>query len=298
MTRTNRWTLALAALLAAGAAGADPLLGAGALPAFPARLLAEQLRLDRRVHPEVWERVANLQGVRPEAYLATRARRPSVSRELAMMGPDALLPMLDLLVGGGYPRALSDEERSALTLGALEAVASLRDRRASPVLRAAFLQVTDPAQMRAAARGIAALGAPEDLAFLAAHLDAPGGRGLAALEGFGASRSRAALDAVATVLDAARDEATVRAAARALGEIGSSWAQRASGADADLPARAAEPLVRAFLRTAGRTREAAQVAILACGSPRAAALLAEALPAADAPTRARISSLIALLRRY
>lgn len=297
MRRATRWVLGLATLLAAGAALADPLLGESVLPAVPARLLAEQLRLDRRVHPAAWERVANLQGVRPEVYLATRGRRPTVARELTMMGADALLPMLDVLVGGGYPRALAPEERDALTLGALEAVGALRDRRASTVLRAAFTAVTDPAQMRAAARGVGALGAAEDLAFLAAHLGDPGGRGLAALEGFGASRTRAALDAVAAVLDATRDEATARAASRALGEIGSSWAQRATGEGADLPARAAEPLVRAFLRATGRARDAAQVAILACGSPRATTLLTEALATADAPTRARITALLAMLRR-
>lgn len=297
MSRANGWILCLASLLSTGAALADPLLGASALPTIPARLLSEQLRLDRRVHPEAWDRVGSVQGVRPEVYLSTRARRPSVTRELSMMGADALLPMLDLLAGAGFPRALSPEERDALTLGALEAVGALRDRRASVVLRAAFARVTDPAQMRAAARGVGALGEPEDLAFLASHLNDPGGRGLAALEGLGASRSRAALDAVAAVLDATRDEATARAAARALGEIGSSWAQRASGSDAELPARAAEPLVRAFLRATGRARDAAQVAILACGSPRAATLLTQALATADAPTRARITALLAMLRR-
>ena len=52
----------------------------------------------------------------------------------------------------------------------------------------------------------------------------------------------------ATVLRAAQDPATFAAAARALGEIGSSWAQRAEPGDASLPAAAAEALVPAYLR--------------------------------------------------
>jgi len=297
MKSISRLCLALSLSLAAGLANADPLLGDAALPAVPARLLAEQLRADRRAHPAAWQRVGELQGLRPEVYLSTRVRRPTVARELMGLGADALLPMLDVLVGGGYPQTLSDAERAALTLGALEAVGALRDRRAAPVLRAAFTRLTDPAPLRAAARGVAALGGAEDLAFLAAHLNDGDGRGLAALEGFGAQRSRASLDVVARVLDSSTDAAVVRAATRALGEIGSTWAQQAEGASDALPSAAAEPLVRAFLRTQGPARDAAQVAIVACGAPRAATLLTAALPAADAPTRARIAVMLRALRR-
>lgn len=299
MRRARRLGLAAALLTAlfAAPASADPLLGADALTPVSSRLLAEQLRLDRRVHPAAWQRVADLQGLRPEVYLATRLRRPSVSRELREMGGEAVLPLLDLLVGGGLPRALSDEERAALTLGALEAVAAQRDPRASGALRAAFLRLDDPAQRRAAARGVAALGTADDLAFLVAQLSTPGPRALAAVEGLGALRARASLDLAATVLRASQDPAMITAAARALGEIGSSWAQRAASSDASLPAAAAEALVPAYLRAPEAAREALQVAILACGAPRAAALLREALPSLDSRGQQRARYILRALQR-
>lgn len=299
---TPRTRLApLAALLAtlglAASAAADPLLGADALTPVTARLLAEQARLDRRVHPAAWQRVADVQGVRPEVYLATRLRRPSVARELTAMGAEAVMPLVDLLAGGGFGRDLSDDERQALTLGALEALAAQRDPRASGVLRAAFTRLTDRGQLRAAARGIAGLGTAGDLAFLVSHLNDPGGRGLAALEGLGAQRSRASLDIAATALRATTDPDAVAAASRALGEIGSTWAQAAGAQGSSLPDAAAEALVPAFLRARGAARDAVQSAILACGAPRAAALLTAALPAADGPTQARIRFMVRAIQR-
>lgn len=299
MRRARRLGLraALFAALFAAPSSADPLLGADALTPVSSRLLTEQLRLDRRVHPAAWQRVADLQGVRPEVYLATRLRRPSVSRELRAMGSEAVLPLLDLLVGGGTPRAMLDEERAALTLGALEALAAQRDPRASGAFRAALLRLRDPAQLRAAARGVAGLGTPDDLAFLVSQMSTPGPRALAALEGLGALRARASLDLAATVLRAAQDPATITAAARALGEIGSTWAQRAEPGDPSLPAAAAEALVPAYLRAPEGAREALQVAILACGSSRAADLLRAALPALDARGQQRVRFILRALQR-
>lgn len=296
-SRLAPFTALLATLALSSAVGADPLLGERALSPVTSRLLAEQARLDRRVHPNAWDRLAQLQGIRPEVYLATRLRRPSVARELTAMGADAVLPLVDLLVGGGFSRELSDDERAALTLGALEALAAQRDPRASSVLRAAFTRLEDRAQLRAAARGIAGLGTADDLAFLVSHLSDPHGRGLAALEGLGAQRARPALDLAATALRGARDAEVIAAAARALGEIGSTWAQRAGRSDASLPDAAAEALVPAFLRAQGAARDAVQTAILAGGAPRAAELLQRALPSADAPTQIRIRFMIRAIQR-
>ncbi|MFO0629404.1 MAG: hypothetical protein U0325_27765 [Polyangiales bacterium] len=286
---------ALVAGLFAATASADPLLGADALSPVSSRILAEQLRLDRRVHPAAWQRVADVQGIRPEVYLATRLRRPSVSRELRAMGGEAVLPLVDLLVGGGSPRAMSDEERAALTLGALEALAVQRDSRASGALRAAFLRVEDPAQRRAAARGVAALGTPDDLAFLVAQMATPGPRALAALEGLGALRARASLDLAATVL---RAQATPRPSRlrRAL-EIGSSWAQQAEAGDATLPAAAAEALVPAYLRAPEGVREAHRWRSSRAVPPRAAELLRDALPTLDARGQQRVRYILRALQR-
>jgi hypothetical protein len=130
-----------------------------------------------------------------------------------------------------------------------------------------------------------------------ARLATPGPHALAALEGLGALRARASLDLAATVLRAAHDPATITAAARALGEIGSSWAQRAERGDASLPAAAAEALVPAYLRAPEGSRDALQVAILACGSPRAAELLRAALPSLDARAQQRARYILRALQR-
>jgi hypothetical protein len=285
------------ALLAPAVASATPLLGNNMIPASDQQALVTQIHADRVQHPEVFTRVSDLVGVRPEHYLTTRSRRPSVMRELSALGPQALLPMLDVLAVSGYPRALAPEEQQALEMGLLDVVGRLRDRRAEPVLRAAFERMSSPDMLRAAARGLGALGGDGEIALLSAAARASGPRQLAALEGIGASRRPEATQVLIEVIDGARAEEVIQAASRGLAEVGSSWAHAANGTRTDLPERSTEALVRAFVRTSGATRDAVRLAILSVGSREAPRFIQAAMAGADVDTRAALASLERMVRR-
>lgn len=294
----KRFVLAVSlALMAPAMASATPLLGDNMVPASAQRALVAQIRAERVQHPESFARVSDLVGVRPEYYLTTRSRRPSVARELSVLGPQALLPMLDVLAVSGYPRALAPEEQQILEVGLLEAVGHLRDRRAEPVLRAAFDRMTSAEVLRAAARGLGALGGDGEIALLSAAARASGPRQLAALEGIGVSRRPEAAQVLIEVIDGAREDEVIQAASRGLAEVGSSWAHAATGTRTDLSERSTEALVRAFVRTRGAARGAVQMAVLAVGSREAPRFIQAAMPSADADTRAALTSLERMVRR-
>ncbi len=289
--------LGLLAALAAGApAAADPLLPTRAMTPTLQRSLTVEFRAHRAAHPEVWRSVADLSSLRPEVYRATRVGRPAVTRELRSLGPEGLLPMLDALAVSGYPRALSAEEREALTVGLLEAVGFLRDRRAAPVLRAAFAQETAPDTLRAAARGLAALDDEASWEALQAATAGDTQRATVALAALGASPRPAATP---LLLGRLRDAspAVVSAAARALSERHGTWAAAARRVEDPQRPAVAEALVQAYARaTDPAAQEALQTAVLALGAPESAGV-AEAAARAPGADSARLTRLARMARR-
>ncbi|MBL8602035.1 MAG: hypothetical protein JNK72_08930 [Myxococcales bacterium] len=287
------WVWGLALSLLAGAATADPLLGAGAMAPTLERALQSQMRADRRAHPQAWQAVSSLQGIRPGVYRATRLQRPSVSRELRALGPDALLPMLDALAGAGFGGALSPAEREALTVGMLEAVGVLRDPRALPVLSAAYERASGPTMLRAAARGLAMSGDPAALARVQRGASegelAQRATSLAAL---GVSPNPAVTPWLVARL-AAPEPALVEAAAAALGERHSAWAATARRQNDPDRALVARSLVASFLRADPAHERALQTAVLAVGGAETLAAI-DALNTGAAP---RDAARLATLRR-
>lgn len=317
-------TLLRSALCALGVlfalpAHAEPLLRGGdatggamaQLPATVQRSLADQVRVARARTPAVFAAVADLRGVRPDVYRATRYRRPAVVRELRGLGADALLPMLDVLAVHGYPRALSTEERDALESGLLEAVGELRDRRAEPVLRAAFLGLSREASVRAAAQGLGNLCGDGEVALLLGHARDAGTRGAAALEGLGRCRRPEAIRPLASALDTLTDADAVRAAARGLANAGSTWAQQSAAVagqggvamDPTIPALAVGTLVRAYARALAsgadeQVRNELAYAVLAVGHADGPRLLTDAAHAATTPAaRSALEALAATAQR-
>ncbi|MBI5513994.1 MAG: hypothetical protein HY909_09515 [Deltaproteobacteria bacterium] len=300
MKRASLCSAALCALLAfPSVALASPLLPDTALAPQARRALAEQVRAERASHPELFQRLRSLGGVRPEVYLRTRAQRPAVTRELQALGPGALFPMLDVLALSGYPQALGAEETVTLQVGLLEALGALQDRRAQPALRGAFEALTDPAAVGAAARALGGLCTDDEVAYLTTAGARGGMRGLAAWEGLGACRRVEAVRVLADALDRATDRDTMEALARGLSDAGSTWARAARGQTDDGPSVAARALLRAFLRADAATRPELQVALSAVGAPETPQLVAEArrAPNLDASTQRALESLERVLRR-
>lgn len=190
---------------------------------------AERTRLELAVaqardhHAAIFARVGDLAGLRPEIWRQRRERRPTVGRELRALGPDALLPMLEMMAFTGYPRSLSTNERLALEAGLLDAVAELRDARAEPILRAAFRAASERHVLLGAARGLGALGGDGNLTLLVEASHKLGIRREAAIEGLGACHSLVAAERLAAILEE-EDVASARRAVKALGAAGSSWA--------------------------------------------------------------------------
>lgn len=292
-----RPTLAiLSVLLLATTASASPLIDSRAVPAEVARPLAAAVRADRARRPEAYQRVADLEGLRPEFYRRTRAGRPSVALELRAMGRSALLPMLDALALSGYPRDLSDAERAALRLGLLETVSNLGDPRALPVLRGVFATTAEPSDLRAAARGLARVCQERDRRALMAATAAP--QRAAAAGALGLCPSAEAPPWMVAQLETTSDPAHAAALAAGLAEGASSWARPGarSRMDAPLRARAARALVRRW-RELPAQRPALGVAALTMGGAEVLAAVREGLRDAPADARPGLTTLERSLAR-
>lgn len=287
--------LALTLSLVSASAFASPLLPERAMTSAAQRSLAADVRAERAAHPERFTRVQNLVSLRRRVYRASRAQRPSVVRELRALGPDALFPLLDVLAVSGPSPTLSADERAVLTLGALDALATLRDARAEPVLRAAFERTDDPDTLRAAARALGAVNTDSAVAMLTTAARTAGIRQPAALEGLGVTRRRDAALTLASVLDDARDDATVTAAARGLAEAGSTWAMASSGRTAALPVACHTSLVHALVR--GVAAPDVQRALAAVATDETLRQLDAARASADAAAQARIATATRIVRR-
>jgi len=298
MIRPRTIALALALSLLPAAAAAAPLLGPSALAPQAQRALSASIRADRAAHPEHFARVHNLIGLQGRFYRTTRARTPEVTQELRALGADALLPMLDALAFSDYPRALSPEEREALEVGVLNALSALRDRRAEPVLRAAFERLSAPESVRAAARALGSLAGDGEVAALTAAARQAGPRQAAALEGLGVTRRADAARVIAEVLDASSDVAAITGAARGLAEAGSTWAAAADGHTVALPPTVATSLVRAFVRVpAARDELMVPIAATATRDTLTAVEAEIARGAADATTARNLATLHRIVRR-
>jgi hypothetical protein len=296
MIRPRTIALALALSLASAAVSAAPLLGPSALPPQAQRSLAASIRAERAAHPDHFTRVHNLVGLQGRFYRATRARTPEVTQELRALGPDALLPMLDALAFSDYPRALSPEEREALEVGILNALSALRDRRAEPVLRAAFERLTATESVRAAARALGALAGDGEVAALTTAARQAGPRQAAALEGLGVTRRADAARVIAEVIDTSSDVATLTGAAHGVAEVGSTWAQAADGHTVTLAPTLTASLVRAYVRVPA-ARVELMVALAAIATHDTVRAVADARAGADADTARHLESLERVLRR-
>jgi hypothetical protein len=270
-------TLALLPTLARAA----PLLDPRAVPDEVARTLGALVRPDRTRRPEVYRRVADLEGLRPAVYRRTRGGRPSVAVELRAMGPAALLPMLDALALSGYPAALDADERAALRLGLLEAVGNLGDARALPLLRGVFATATEAPEQRAAARGLARVCQDADRRALMA---ATGARRDVAAAALGLCRGPEAADWMVAQLESTADPSHAAALAAGLAEGASSWARPGAVDSAAVRERAARAMVRRW-RELPAQRDALGVAALAMGGPEVLAAVREAQR--DAPDEQR-----------
>ncbi|MCC6525489.1 MAG: hypothetical protein IT373_22755 [Polyangiaceae bacterium] len=298
--------LALALGLAwSGPARADGLVAApGDLAPAVRAELAREIAAARLREPAAFAAVAAVSGYRPERYRSFRHPAPTVTAELVALGRAALWPMLEELVFAARPRgSATDAEWEALAVGMLQAVGRLRDPRAAPAVRAAFLASRPEsrvAHFAARALGDACDGDEASRSLLAEALG--GARLRAAIAGLGQCRGLPSARLLAAALEKAVDPGDAILLAAALGAQGSSWAWRALGVERQAEGEAVRahlsaPLGAAYFRFAGETRRALARAIRMVEHPALAAALRARRAAADAATVAEVERLIAHLER-
>ena len=280
------------------------LLSPSALPAASQRALQDAIASMRRERPEPFAALARLAAEAPALQARARGRAAQFTPLLRALGPDALLPMLELLAfSAREDKSLDDGSGVALRVGLLEAVGHLRDARALPVLTGILAQHAGEHDIaRAAAFALGALGSEEAAQQLIALSRLPGNQGGRA--GMGSCRRAVVADELARALARESRPELRRQLIDALGEVGNAWAFRtpavtvSAAEQARIRSSAAQALVQAFVHDRGSLRDAADNALMVVDAPETARLIAqERVRSTDPALRAALDALTARLAR-
>lgn len=252
--------LTLAAALLSGSAHAD---------------LAKDVADARARTPEVFHAVDDVVSHAEEIDARSRVRGMPLTQRFRALGPNALYPMLEIVSGAKpLPAALSTSAEGAVRVGLLEAIGSIRDDRAVPVLERELAQASDVRIVRAASTALARIGSDaayrilerEQLAAQKTNVE----RERAILEGLHDCRRTPAAKLLVARLDAGADDATARILLRSLGGAANAWAWRALPASPEMTTTqniASSALLRAFATKTGDLRETAAKALLVVDDP-------------------------------
>jgi hypothetical protein len=286
-----------ALLLGAASARADGLaLASRELPAEATKTLSKEVATYKAAHPEMFDKVRDIQGIKPEVYKTYRNPIPMAGLELKRLGADALLPMLSALALDAPAVMLNEKERTAYVTGLLEASSNLRDARGAAVYKAIFEGKNKSAEvLRAAAEAMGRLCGDADLATLKRHTAAGDALQAHAIRGLAQCRRKESAEHLASLLASASDAASAAPIADALGLVASSWAWKAMGAKVATTAKevqeiAAKALVTAFVKHKD-ARDTAKKSLRLVESPDASTLIAAARTKADADTQTALDTL-------
>jgi hypothetical protein len=300
---------AFALVTTSGSASAAGLaIDASALTAAARSSLESDIAKARLETPELFRQIHDI--AKRAGELDAGARRPGtpLTMHFKVLGPRALMPMLEMLAFEGHaPADLTPTARAALRVGLIEAVGIVRDARAVPVLGPIALHDRDVDMTRASADALGRLGTDEAFAALLTALEsaekgAPGGveRVHALYAGIGSARRVDGVRLLAKRLDAHPDAVAAKALAKALGTAGNAWAWKTmashkdEGKVRDLCARA---LVQAFVAHSGEARRAASNALLVVDDVGTTALITDARRTASPDQAAALDELAARFAR-
>ncbi len=273
------------------------------LPAKVRTDLRTEIDAARRETPELFNTVFSIAAHAKELDAAARAPGIPFTRQFKNLGPRAFYPLMELLVFDAHtPSNLPPSAESALRIGAIEAIGSVRDRRATPVLARLVDRSRDLDTVRASASALGRIGTDEEVRLLvkAATKAHPSdvARERAILSGMHDCRREAAARFLADRLDREADPATAVVLAKALGGVGNAWAWKtfeATSEEENTRRRATEALVSAYVRFTGDAREAAAKAILVVDHPSTSTLIERERLSAS---RDVLVALEALARRF
>lgn len=295
-----RAAVALAGLLLVSSLGASRARSAATSAAF-----APAVKLDRAAwassivaarlrSPAVFARVAAVRGRLLELDAHKRGPLAPIPAHLQGLGAGGVEALAEQVLADDP--SLPESARTAWRAGVIEALGALRDARTRDLV-APLLDDPDRLVARAAAEAIGKLGDDEAVKLLVPRIAA---QQVSAIGG--ACRRRAIASALTGVVAAHPSSEVARATARALGELGASWAWRtgkvpAPGEEHDVRAAAARALIELFVGYDGEVRQAASNALMVVDDPSTPALLAAAKVSASSDVIAALDALSLRLAR-
>ena len=280
----------------ASAAGAG--LDASVLPKATQQELRTEIEKARAATPELFKAVADVAARAKELEAGARARGIPLTMHFKPLGNRALYPLIDALVFDSHaPADLPPIAASALRLGLIEAVGSIRDPRAIPLLTKPLELGRDDKTVRASSEALARIGTDDALTLLttAVALATPDSdRERAILAGMHDARRESAAHFLAKRLEQTPDGETARVIVKSLGGVGNSWAWKTLSDQREASATraiAANALVDAYVRFGGEVREQAAKAILVVDDASTPTLIAQARKGASTDIAAALDAL-------
>ena len=267
--------------------------------------LVASIQAGKKQHSEAFSATRALSARAAEFDASKRGRMAAMGPKFKALGPNALLPMLELVAIDAPERGeMPDSAWIALRAGLIEAIGSHRDPRARPVL---YAILDGPEQehyvVRATVEALGLLGSDADTAKLVIASKAGGPKAYSIVSALGNCRRLGAAKELARVLGQHPADSMAMAAARSLGNVGSAWAWKtpavAQYAAEEAPVRieAARALVEAFAAYDGEVRQACSNALMVVDEASTPALIGAAKATASPQTAAALDALAARFAR-
>jgi hypothetical protein len=290
----------------ASAAGGGVALDPAQLDAKTRAELRAEIDKAKTTVPELFKQVDDVAAHAKELDANARAQGIPLTMHFKPLGNRAFYPMMELLVFDAHaPKGgLPSSAETALRLGLIEAIGSIRDAHAVPVFAKIVDTTKDGDTLRASAEGLARIGNDDAVSSLiaAAQKSRPAegssANERAILTGMKDCRREAAARYLAKRL---RDPATTAELAivltKSLGGVGNAWAWKtiASFTNEQSATRsiAAAALIDTFSKWVGDhdAREAAIKALLLVDDPSTPSLIATARKSAPAESHAAFDDL-------
>ena len=235
-----------------------------------------------------------------------RGRLLPVTPMLKSIGPSALMPMLERAAVQSPARGtVSDNAWLSWRVGLVEATGMIRDTRALPLFFAVLTgSDTNHDLLKVTSESVGRVGDEAAINQLVSLARQPGARQVAILAGLGESRRVVAAQALADAAHGqlgALDDEGARHVAKALGQVGSTWAWKLVDAHKDeeaaVRALAARALLDLFVARPGDVRNSATAGLLMVDDPSTPALIAQARQGASAELTAALDALSARLAK-
>ncbi len=230
------------------------LIAPGHLGLKDRNALSADVQAAKSAHPLAFAAVSELRKRLPELDAQKRGRLAPISPMLRSIGAEGLFPMLAEIAVDASPRGdLTDSAWKAWRIGLIEAVGSLRDPRAEPVIAAILSgSENDFAIIKAAASAFGKIGTDRVAARLIAMSKTEGPKQKAIWAGMGDCRRTKIAAALAAALASKPEESTAKLLIKSLGDVGSAWAWKTpviavSGEESAVRKTAAKALMAAFI---------------------------------------------------